>query len=187
MSILGCGAGSGVARCRRRMGLAQSLARAAKFRSVETGRDETTGQQDAGTCRPRARMMARSTRPHSSLALDWRTMIVLALILLALMGWMYFSAVRPGAMGGGRGVRAVVFASSNRGGQRTHRLAPRLRGERETAIRADLRHVASEWSAPTAIMRIMGARWARSRAPRAHCAGVPPTSRASSATSGTPR
>lgn len=106
------------------MGLAQSLARAAKFRSVETGRDETTGQQDAGTCRPRARMMARSTRPHSSLALDWRTMIVLALILLALMGWMYFSAVRPGAMA--EGVECVQLYSRARSAEDSARIDSRL-------------------------------------------------------------
>lgn len=45
----------------------------------------------------------------SSLVLGWRTMIVLALILLAIMGWVYFSAVRPGAMA--EGVECVQLYS----------------------------------------------------------------------------
>lgn len=52
--------------------------------------------------------MVRSVRLQSSLDLGWRTMIALAVILLVIMGLIYFSAVRPGAMA--EGVECVLYS-----------------------------------------------------------------------------
>lgn len=68
--------------------------------------------------------MARAVRLQRSLDLGWRTMIVLTLILLVIMAWVYFSAVRPGAMA--EGVECVQLYSRARTANDSARIDSRL-------------------------------------------------------------
>jgi hypothetical protein len=68
--------------------------------------------------------MAPSAKLPGSLLLEWPAIVVLTLILLVILGLVYFSAIRPGAMA--EGVECVQLYSRARTAQDTARIDSRL-------------------------------------------------------------